>query len=138
MNKKELAAIVAKQTGVSEAEAGKVLSTALDAIADAIKKGDKVTLTGFGTFEIQEKRPVRAGSKSPSAASVAGYTTAGERAVFSPGAKLRATGQPKTSNMDEQWDKSFAASTKTLDELSERALAQHRAGRTRPLDPDKL
>ena len=36
------------------------------------------------------------------------------------------------------WDAAFASSVEKLDELAEQALAEYRAGRTEPLDPDKL
>lgn len=36
------------------------------------------------------------------------------------------------------WDAAFASSIEKLDELGEQALAEYRAGRTEPLDPDKL
>jgi TRAP-type C4-dicarboxylate transport system substrate-binding protein len=39
---------------------------------------------------------------------------------------------------ERRWDQLFAASTDVLSELAEEALAEHRAGRTKPLDPDTL
>jgi hypothetical protein len=39
---------------------------------------------------------------------------------------------------ERRWDELFAGSTDVLSELAEEALAEHRAGRTKPLDPDKL
>ena len=118
MNKKQLTVTVAKEAGVSQVQAAKVINTALDAIAQALKAGNKVTLTGFGTFEVQPKR--RSRTAQP---------------VFNPGSKLKL---PPRQAADERWEKSFAASIKELDQLSEMALAEHRAGRTRLLDPDKL
>ena len=39
---------------------------------------------------------------------------------------------------ERRWDELFARSTDVLSELAEEALAEHRAGRTKPLDPDTL
>jgi hypothetical protein len=39
---------------------------------------------------------------------------------------------------ERRWDELFATSADLLDELSDKALAEHDAGRSRPLDPDKL
>ena len=39
---------------------------------------------------------------------------------------------------DEEWDRSFAHSHDVLERLADEALAEHSAGRTRPLDPDEL
>ena len=38
---------------------------------------------------------------------------------------------------DEEWEESFAASQDVLERLAEEALAEHRAGRTKPLSPKK-
>ncbi len=51
MNKGELIDEVAGATGQSKASVGSVLDATLDTITSALKKGDKVTFTGFGTFE---------------------------------------------------------------------------------------
>ena len=39
---------------------------------------------------------------------------------------------------EQRWDKAFAESSKVLEQLAEEALAEHREGRTKRLDPDKL
>jgi hypothetical protein len=39
---------------------------------------------------------------------------------------------------EHRWDELFVASADVLSELAEEALAEHRAGRTKPLDPDTL
>jgi len=59
MNKKDIIDEVAKTT-CSKAEAGKAVKAFLDAIMKALKKGDKVTLIGFGTFSTV-KRSARTG-----------------------------------------------------------------------------
>jgi DNA-binding protein HU-beta len=51
MNKGGLVAEVSKRTGVSKAEAGRVVDAAIDAIRDSVVRGERVTLADFGTFE---------------------------------------------------------------------------------------
>ncbi len=60
MNKAELIANVAAAAGVSKTDAAKVLGALVDNITGALKKGDKVQLVGFGTFEVR-KREARIG-----------------------------------------------------------------------------
>ena len=60
MNKTELIENVAKEANVSKKEAGAVIAATLDVIGATLKKGDKVQLIGFGTFEAR-KRPARTG-----------------------------------------------------------------------------
>ena len=60
MNREELIAEISKSAKVTKKEASEVLSATIDAIQSAVKKGDKVTLVGFGTFE-SRKRAARIG-----------------------------------------------------------------------------
>lgn len=60
MNRVELIEKIANQHGLSKAEAGRVLATLLDAIVTSVKKGDSVSLPGFGTFK-QVARAARSG-----------------------------------------------------------------------------
>jgi DNA-binding protein HU-beta len=60
MNKSELINEVARATGLSRREAEVGVQTMLDMIAKEISKGGKVTLTGFGTFDVGNRR-ARAG-----------------------------------------------------------------------------
>ncbi len=55
MNKAELIAAVAAKADISQKEAGIVVAAVLDEIKDALKKGDKVQLVGFGSFEVRAK-----------------------------------------------------------------------------------
>ena len=55
MNKTELVAAMAEQAGVSKKDAEKVLKAFSDVVADELKKGGKVQLVGFGTFEVSER-----------------------------------------------------------------------------------
>ena len=55
MNKTELVAMVAEKASMSKKNAGVAVDATLNAITDAIAKGDKVQLVGFGTFETQHR-----------------------------------------------------------------------------------
>lgn len=60
MNRIELIEVIATKHELSKAEAGRVLGTVLDAIVGTVKKGDTVSLVGFGTFK-QSSRAARTG-----------------------------------------------------------------------------
>jgi len=55
MNKTELIAAMADQAGLSKKDAEKALKAFTDVVADELKKGGKVQLVGFGTFEVSER-----------------------------------------------------------------------------------
>ena len=55
MNKSELVEAVAAATNSSKSEAQASVDAVINAITDALKKGDKVSLTGFGTFEVRNR-----------------------------------------------------------------------------------
>ena len=50
MNKSELIEAIAQEAGISKAAAQKALDATTNAVTNALKKGDTVTLVGFGTF----------------------------------------------------------------------------------------
>ena len=60
MNKTELIEQIAAGAGLTKVDAKKSLDATVAAIIDALKKGDKVQLVGFGTFAVTEK-PAREG-----------------------------------------------------------------------------
>ena len=60
MNKTELVNAIAANAGLKKDDAKKALDATLNAVADALKSGDKVALLGFGTFAVTE-RPARTG-----------------------------------------------------------------------------
>ena len=60
MNKGDLIDKIAESVNLSKADANTALNTVLTSVEDALKKGDKVTLIGFGTFSVN-KRPARTG-----------------------------------------------------------------------------
>ena len=55
MNKTELVAAIAEQTELSKKDAEKALKAFIDVVTDELKKGEKVQLVGFGTFQISER-----------------------------------------------------------------------------------
>jgi DNA-binding protein HU-beta len=56
MNKAQLVSKVADKAGLSKAAAEKAINTFLEAIQSALKKGDSVTLVGFGTFSVASRK----------------------------------------------------------------------------------
>ncbi len=56
MNKTELVAAMADQAGISKKDAEKALAAFTSVVTDELKKGEKVQLVGFGTFEISERK----------------------------------------------------------------------------------
>ena len=55
MNKTELIAITAQNTGMSKKDTERVLNAALDAMTAAMAQGEKVQLSGFGTFDVKAR-----------------------------------------------------------------------------------
>ena len=55
MNKTELIAIAAEHAGLTKKDTERVLNAALDAITNSLMKGEKVQLSGFGTFETKDR-----------------------------------------------------------------------------------
>ena len=55
MNKKELVAAIADQAEISKKDAEKALKAFTDVVAEELKKGEKIQLVGFGTFEVAER-----------------------------------------------------------------------------------
>jgi len=56
MNKQELIAKIAKDTGGSKATAGKALASVVEGITKTLKKGGSVSLVGFGTFSTSQRK----------------------------------------------------------------------------------
>lgn len=69
MTKAELIAYVAKKVSLTNKAAREAVSAVLGAVADALKKGDKVVLTGFGTFSVRS-RAARKGRNPQTGASI--------------------------------------------------------------------
>ena len=56
MNKTELVAAIAEQAEISKKDAEKAVKAFTDVVAADLKKGGKVQLVGFGTFEVSERK----------------------------------------------------------------------------------
>lgn len=55
MNKSELVAAMAEKTGLPKKDAEKALTAFTDIIVESLQKGDKVSLVGFGTFDVRHR-----------------------------------------------------------------------------------
>jgi DNA-binding protein HU-beta len=55
MKKRDIVETVAKKANLTNKAAGEAIDALLTAIKDALKKGDRVVLTGFGTFDVRER-----------------------------------------------------------------------------------
>lgn len=60
MNKADLVTILSKDVGITQQEAGLALDTFVNSVKKALKKGDRVSLVGFGSWEVR-KRAARNG-----------------------------------------------------------------------------
>ena len=56
LNKAQLIAEVAKETGMTKVDADKAVRSTFDAISKSLKKGTNVTLIGFGTFSVYNRK----------------------------------------------------------------------------------
>lgn len=63
MNKSELVAMMAEKADLSKKDAEKALNAFVESVQETVKTGDKISLAGFGTFELR-KRESRVG-KNP-------------------------------------------------------------------------
>ena len=59
MNKTELIEAVSKGVKLTKRETGQILDALLETITDTLSKGEKVTLVGFGTFQIMQRKARR-------------------------------------------------------------------------------
>jgi DNA-binding protein HU-beta len=87
MQKTELIAAVAKSTNATQVDTGKIVNAVIDSIIAELKAGNKVTLTGFGTFEVRNTA-ARTGTNPATGKKI--QIPAGKRAAFSAGAVLKA------------------------------------------------
>ena len=69
MNRMDVVSAIADKAGLKKKDAEAALIAAIDAITGALKKGDKVQLVGFGTFETR-KRAAREGRNPQSGAKI--------------------------------------------------------------------
>ena len=57
MNKTELVAAIAEQADLSKKDAEAALKAFTDVVSKSLKKGEKIQLVGFGTFEVSKTQP---------------------------------------------------------------------------------
>ena len=69
MNKSDLVDAIAKSSDISKAAAARALDSTIDTIKKALKKGDTVSLVGFGTFKVG-KRAARNGRNPRTGATI--------------------------------------------------------------------
>ena len=55
MNKTELISVTAQNAGIARKDAERIINAAIDAITAALTEGDKVQLSGFGSFEVKDR-----------------------------------------------------------------------------------
>ncbi|HUL10778.1 MAG TPA: HU family DNA-binding protein [Methylococcaceae bacterium] len=55
MNKAELIEAIAESANLTKVDAGRALDSLVDAVTAALKKGDTVSLVGFGSFSVKER-----------------------------------------------------------------------------------
>ncbi|WP_417070956.1 HU family DNA-binding protein [Niveibacterium terrae] len=70
MNKSELIDRVAQDADISKVEAGRAIDALIEAVKQSLKKGEDVTLVGFGTFTVGE-RAARSGRNPQTGATIA-------------------------------------------------------------------
>ena len=83
MNKQELVAAIADQAGLTKKDAGAAVDAFTAVVAEQLKKGDKIQMVGFGTFEVatraaREGRNPQTGKSMKIAASKAPKFKAGK------------------------------------------------------------
>lgn len=88
MNKSELVASVAEKADLTKKDAERAITAVFDSISTALKKGDKVQLVGFGTFEVRQ-RAARKGRNPQTKAEI--QIPAARVPVFKAGKSLKET-----------------------------------------------
>lgn len=86
MTKEEMVAKIAGEVGISKAKAAKALAVCLNGVTNALRRGDKVTFVGFGTFMVAH-RASRKG-RNPRTGAVINIPAA-RVPRFRPGSKLK-------------------------------------------------
>lgn len=88
MNRKELIEALADKTESTKADAERAVAGLIDIISATLKKGDSLTLVGFGTFEVR-KRAARTGRNPKTGEAI--KIKAAKVPAFKAGATLKAT-----------------------------------------------
>jgi DNA-binding protein HU-beta len=92
MNKTDLIQRLADKHTLTKAEAGRILETLLDTVVTSVKKGEAVTIPGFGSFKLHA-RPARNGVNPSNGEKI--KIAAAKLPKFTPGATFKATVDPK-------------------------------------------
>ena len=87
MNKTELIAAITEKTGFTKKDAEKALNAVVDVITEALQKGEKVQIVGFGSFEVKD-RPERV-ARNPQAPDQEITIPASKAPVFKAGKSLK-------------------------------------------------
>ena len=91
MNKAELITAGATKSGITRKDADKIVSTVLDTITETLASGEKVSLVGFGTFDVKERaahRGINPSTKEPM------QISSSKSAVFKSGKQLKEAVNP--------------------------------------------
>lgn len=86
MNKTELVAAIAEKAQMTRKDADAALKAFTDVVSDELKKGEKIQLVGFGTFEVSE-RPAREGRNPRTGETMT--IAASKQPKFKPGKALK-------------------------------------------------
>lgn len=87
MNKTELIAAITEKTGFTKKDAEQALNSVVDVITEALAKGEKVQIVGFGSFEVKD-RPERV-ARNPQAPDQEITIPASKAPVFKAGKSLK-------------------------------------------------
>lgn len=86
MNKAELIQVIAKEAGITNRQADEAINAFVDAVKKTLKKGKRVSLVGFGSWEVK-KRKARNGVNPQTGAKI--KIPAAKVPKFNPGKELR-------------------------------------------------
>ena len=98
MNKTELVAAIAANAELSKKDSEKALKAFIDVVTEELKKGEKVQLVGFGTFEVSE-RPAREGINPQTKETIT--IAASKNPKFKAGKALKDVVNAQSENMKE-------------------------------------
>ena len=86
MNKADLIEKIAKDAGINKTQADSAINSVLEGVQEALKKGNRVTLVGFGTFSVGHRK-ARTGRNPQTGKPI--KIAAKKVAKFTPGAELK-------------------------------------------------
>ncbi len=86
MNKADLIDKIAASTGISKSNTAMAIDTMVDGVTAALKKGERVTLVGFGTFSVSQRK--QRNGRNPQTGAII-KIAARKVAKFTPGVELK-------------------------------------------------